>query len=558
MDSKSGKRNDDVEKRSLTAPARDDQVVNQGDKTATTSKKEEENQTFDDGNDDKSLASVADVSAAPVTLTVGGAKGNPNPTQNATLGVLNPSTNSLPRPPVAHGAVHVAGFGANRSALLPESSMQGIAPIEAHVVNNDEHTEGDILRRRADEIARHVMERLRQDVVDAELVKRDDENSNEASERLLSQQTRFTRIAGCAMLAVLVVIAVIVIAVVETRKSSSPTPPSSLPTAAPAKVTTALPAAAPTATSAAPTNVPDLRSNRHETILELVNTSLDHTLFVRYMKNNDDSTLAAALSSPNNTLFAPTDESFRALQEPPYPYYFDFPANDWWGAQLGLLLNSHVVPLNITASEIFEKAELPTIYSDFTLTVNLNNATIENGASIVIGDIEASNGYIQVPDRVILVENLRYTLFDCVVSLTDAFDFSPDITMFRKLIVGTGLQHLLSQNLINGISLFLPSDTAFAKLDENTTTSLFSFGSFATEIVMYHILNFNTNTFPLPSEYLYFMSNGVSAWLTNNNLTVIEAFQINGVPCYNSLFVKNGYVLMDPTSFPVLTRRAQT
>jgi uncharacterized surface protein with fasciclin (FAS1) repeats len=439
--------------------------------------------------------------------------------------------------------------------------MEEIAPVEAHLVNNDDHSEGEILRRRADEYARHVMERLRQDVVDAELVKRDDENSNEASERLPSQQTRFTRIAGCAILAVLLVIAVIVIAVVETRKSSYPTPTTALlPTAAPAKVTTALPAAAPTATSAAPTNVPDLhlQSNRHETILELVNMSLDHTLFVRYMKNNNDSTLAAALSSPNNTLFAPTDESFRALQEPPYPYYFDFPANDWWGAQLGLLLSSHVVPLNITASEIFEKAELPTIYSDLTLTVNMNNATIENGATIVIGDIETSIGYIQVPDRVILIESLRYTLFDCVVSMTDSFDFSPDITMFRKLLVGTGLQHLLSQNLIYGISLFLPSDTAFATLDENTTTSLFSFGRFATEIVMYHILNFNTNTFGYPSEYLYFMSNGVSAWFTNNNLTVLDAFQINGVPCYNSLIVKNGYVLMDPTLFPVLTRRAQT
>jgi uncharacterized surface protein with fasciclin (FAS1) repeats len=358
-------------------------------------------------------------------------------------------------------------------------------------------------------IADEVMHRLRENVVDAAKV----EQNVESDDVTTSKHKRRLFIIGCSFGAVLVgaVVAVVVLLVV-TRKSS------------PSPITTRSPTLAPTQTPAtkAPTLPPPthkipltLKSNHNETVLQLVDGALDHMLLAQYLNVSYNSDLAYYLAHNEVTLFAPTDKSFQDLQYPPYEYYFNDPLL-WWENHLYILLATHAVPQNITSSQlVLDSNGLPTVGTSIPLTVNTTSMTFaDNGAKIEDADIQASNGYIQVPDRVLLVRQLRDTIRDHVLS-TSGFVFSDEITKFRALLEKFQMQDMLAQILTSGFSLFVPMDSAF---DENITAMISSRGdNFTKSLLMYHMLNLNINTFVNQSEYTYYMSNTVSAWLTTNN-----------------------------------------
>ena len=95
------------------------------------------------------------------------------------------------------------------------------------------------------------------------------------------------------------------------------------------------------------------------------------------------------------TLFAPSDEAFAQLPD---------------GAVQSLLasrdalagvVNYHLVPERITAAEIAGRVSAETLQGE-DLAISNNGVIRIDGARVVSGDIEASNGVIHVIDRVLL------------------------------------------------------------------------------------------------------------------------------------------------------------
>ena len=97
------------------------------------------------------------------------------------------------------------------------------------------------------------------------------------------------------------------------------------------------------------------------------------------------------------TVFAPTDEAFEALGGT-LETLFE-PANK---DELAEILTYHVVPGEVTSSELSDGQMLETVQGD-SLEVGVADGEVTiNGASVAIPDVEASNGVVHVIDEVLL------------------------------------------------------------------------------------------------------------------------------------------------------------
>jgi uncharacterized surface protein with fasciclin (FAS1) repeats len=120
-------------------------------------------------------------------------------------------------------------------------------------------------------------------------------------------------------------------------------------------------------------------------------------------------TLVAALSAAglaetflqpgDYTVFAPTDDAFAALPAGTVEALLADPS--------GLLTNIllfHVVGDSLNRDQIATDDSIPTLLEGQSLTVNRDGSNIIdiNGAKLLITDIQASNGTIQVIDSVLI------------------------------------------------------------------------------------------------------------------------------------------------------------
>ena len=95
------------------------------------------------------------------------------------------------------------------------------------------------------------------------------------------------------------------------------------------------------------------------------------------------------------TVFAPSDEAFAKLPDGAVQSLLAAPDT------LADVLNYHVVPGRMTAADIVGRISAETLQGE-DLAISNNGVIRIDGARVVSGDIEASNGVIHVIDRVLL------------------------------------------------------------------------------------------------------------------------------------------------------------
>ena len=97
------------------------------------------------------------------------------------------------------------------------------------------------------------------------------------------------------------------------------------------------------------------------------------------------------------TVFAPTDEAFKAL---PAGTVEDLlkPENK---EKLAAILTYHVVPGKVMSSDLTDDASVKTVQGG-EVKIDLDNGPMVNDAKVVQADIEADNGVIHVIDKVIM------------------------------------------------------------------------------------------------------------------------------------------------------------
>ena len=182
--------------------------------------------------------------------------------------------------------------------------------------------------------------------------------------------------------------------------------------------------------------------------------------------NGNFRTLAAALTAADLvkdlqgqgpfTVFAPTDEAFEKLGTETISTLL-MPENR---EMLRSVLKYHVVPGNVTASEVVKSSALVTLNGQ-RIDVKVKDGKVyADKATVTATDVLASNGVIHVIDSVILPSDKN------IVQTAAAAKF----TTLAMLLEKAGLTGALEGP--GPFTVFAPTDEAFAKIDKATLESL--------------------------------------------------------------------------------------
>ncbi|MDE2356750.1 MAG: fasciclin domain-containing protein [Alphaproteobacteria bacterium] len=175
----------------------------------------------------------------------------------------------------------------------------------------------------------------------------------------------------------------------------------SLPAAALAQTTDAAqptPAAAPSA-PATPALAASPNLAPAGDIVATLKGNPDFTILVKAL---DAANLSAVLAAtPNLTLFAPTDEAFKAL--PPAQLDWLMKNDPDHAAVLQKVLVYHLVHLDLDASKIKgAKGPVTTVEGQPVQVDGSGDVAMVNDAHIIQSDVKATNGYIHVIDKVLI------------------------------------------------------------------------------------------------------------------------------------------------------------
>ena len=181
------------------------------------------------------------------------------------------------------------------------------------------------------------------------------------------------------------------------------------------------------------------------------------------------------------TVFAPTDDAFAALPEGTVEALLeDIPA-------LTDILLSHVVSGDVKAADVVTLESAETLQGSL-LTISVEGDVVRiNGAQVVIADIEASNGTIHVIDAVLLPPEAeapaeaeaRGTIVDIAVA-------DGRFTTLVAAVQAAGLVEALAGE--GPLTVFAPTDDAFAALPEGTVEALLEDIPALTDILLYHVV----------------------------------------------------------------------
>jgi transforming growth factor-beta-induced protein len=237
------------------------------------------------------------------------------------------------------------------------------------------------------------------------------------------------------------------------------------------------------------------------------------------------------------TVFAPTDDAFAALPE---------------GALDGLLADTealssvllyHVVSGVVKAADVvsLDGQEVATLSGE-TVEVMLDGENVMiNDATVVITDIEGSNGVIHVVDAVILppaddmadaeMEEMDQTIVDIAVSDEN---FSTLVTALDA----AGLVEALQGE--GPFTVFAPTNDAFAALPEGALDALLADTEALTDVLLYHVADDKAmaadvveldgqKVDTLLGQYLDIMIDGDAVMVDNAQVTVTDIEASNGV-----------------------------
>lgn len=208
-----------------------------------------------------------------------------------------------------------------------------------------------------------------------------------------------------------------------------------------------------------------------------------------------DPAVLEALSSPEAelTVFAPTDAAFGALIEALGEEAFNAVVAD--PAALTDILLFHVVEGKVMSADVVAALEenegafgVPSLQGQYIdIAVTEEGGVTVNGANLNLEmvDIEASNGVIHVIDAVILPESR--TIAEIATEMAGDME-APEFTSLLAAVSAAdpAVVELLSDPEAE-LTVFAPTDAAFAALGEETLTAVLGDQALLTGILQYHV-----------------------------------------------------------------------
>jgi uncharacterized surface protein with fasciclin (FAS1) repeats len=172
------------------------------------------------------------------------------------------------------------------------------------------------------------------------------------------------------------------------------------------------------------------------------------------------------------TVFAPTDDAFAALPEGTLDALLsDIPA-------LTDILLFHVVDGKVMAEDVVELDQAQTLQGQYADIEVMDGKVMVNGAEVIITDIETSNGVIHVIDTVIQPET------------RDIVEVAAEDGRFSTLVTAVTEAGLVDALKAEGpLTVFAPTDDAFAALPEGTLDALLADIPALTDVLLYHVVD---------------------------------------------------------------------
>ncbi|HLO56385.1 MAG TPA: fasciclin domain-containing protein [Saprospiraceae bacterium] len=257
------------------------------------------------------------------------------------------------------------------------------------------------------------------------------------------------------------------------------------------------------------------------TIVDVVRNSQVHTVLESLL---DLSEFAEPLEGYGPfTLFAPTDQAINALGSDVISQLLD---DD------GLLedvLTYHLVGELALSSDLNDGQLINTLLGEnVKVTINAEGVFINN-AKVIIADILTDNGVVHVIDAVLLPPADPNTILDIIAN-------SPDHNTLEAAVLAAGLDGALSGD--GPLTVFAPTDDAFAALPEGTVEALLNDIPLLTAILTYHAVGGQTLSTDLADGQKIATLNGADVTVTinangvfinNAKVTVADVLADNGV-----------------------------
>ncbi|MFS4415706.1 fasciclin domain-containing protein [Maribacter sp. 2307ULW6-5] len=217
------------------------------------------------------------------------------------------------------------------------------------------------------------------------------------------------------------------------------------------------------------------------------------------------------------TVLAPTNQAFSDLLDAlgdDYNSLEDFD-NDTEIALLGDVLKYHVLNARVGSTDL-APGEAATVLEDNAITIVANGQGFEFGdatttnAGIVTADIDGSNGFVHIVDKVLLPEAaLDFLALLASDDLATIVVETPALSVLEEALIATDLVAVFVDNTNiadpdatnftydNPVTVFAPTDDAFVALLEvlgDDYTSIASFDTEAelqllTDILLYHVVS---------------------------------------------------------------------
>jgi uncharacterized surface protein with fasciclin (FAS1) repeats len=172
------------------------------------------------------------------------------------------------------------------------------------------------------------------------------------------------------------------------------------------------------------------------------------------------------------TVFAPTDDAFAALPAGTVDALLaDIPT-------LTDILFYHVVSGEVFSSDVVALSSAETVQGQPVLINNADGKVMINDAEVIITDIRATNGVIHVIDSVILPPSM------------DIVETAIADGRFTTLVAAVQAADLVDALQGDGpLTVFAPTDDAFAALPEGTVEALLADIPTLTDILLYHVVD---------------------------------------------------------------------
>jgi|GEM_PF-279534 transforming growth factor-beta-induced protein len=189
--------------------------------------------------------------------------------------------------------------------------------------------------------------------------------------------------------------------------------------------------------------------------------------------------LAEALNGDGPfTVFAPTDEAFDKIPKDTLEALLKDKG------QLASILKYHVVSGNVLARDVVKLTEAETLHGDaVTISTKDGDVRIDN-AKVLKADIRCSNGVIHVIDTVLIPGTTKEAQLTEKTIIETAISAGSFETLV-KAVEAAGLVEALGKS---ELTVFAPTDAAFAKLPEESLKELLADKKKLQQILTYHVV----------------------------------------------------------------------